>query len=101
MTMRISDHRNVVIAFAAFAVLLDQGDAGPLNAQNLSSVPDVHLIVESSIAATQRHWQARLHYTYIERDEDRRRDSAGHVTSEDVNVSRTILVNGVPFEQFV
>jgi hypothetical protein len=101
MTMRISEYRNVIVAFAAFAVLLDQGDAGPLKAQNLSSVPDVHRIVESSIAATQRHWQERLHYTYIERDEDRRRDPDGRVTSEHVDVSRTILVNGVPFEQFV
>jgi hypothetical protein len=101
MTMRISEYRNVVIAFAAFAVLLDQGEAGPLKAQNLSGVSDVHLIVESSIAATQRHWQARLHYTYIERGEDRRRDPDGRVTSEHVDVSRTILVNGIPFEQFV
>ena len=101
MTMRISEYRNVIVAFAAFAVLLDQGDAGPLKAQNISSVPDVHRIVKSSIGATQRHWQARLHYTYIERDEDRRRDPDGRVTSEHVNVSRTILVNGVPFEQFV
>jgi hypothetical protein len=101
MTIRISEYRNVIITFAAFAVLFDQGEASPVKAQNLSSVPDVRLIVESSIAATQRHWQARLHYTYIERDEDRRRDSAGHVTSEDVDVSRTILVNGVPFDQLV
>ncbi len=57
--------------------------------------------MESSIAATQRHWQARLHYTYVERDEDRRLDPAGRVKSEDVDVSRTILVNGVPFEQLV
>ena len=101
MTLRISECLNVVIAFAAFAVLLGQGGAGPLKAQNLSGVPDVHLIVESSIAATQRHWQARLHYTYIERNEDRRRDPDGRVTSEHVDVSRTILVNGIPFEQFV
>ena len=58
-------------------------------------------IMESSIAATQRHWQARLHYTYVEREESRRRDLAGRVKSEDVDVSRTILVNGVPFEQLV
>ena len=57
--------------------------------------------MESSIAATQRHWQARLHYTYLERDESRRRDPAGHVKSEDVDVTRTILVDGVPFEQIV
>jgi len=101
MTLRISEYRNAIVAFAAFAVLLDQGDAGPLKAQNLSSVLDVHRIVESSIAATQSHWQDRLHYTYIERDEDQHRDPDGRVKSEHVNVSRTILVNGVPFEQFV
>jgi len=101
MNMPIREYRNVIIAFAAFAALFDLGDVGPVQAQNLSSGPDVHQIVESSIAATQRHWQERLHYTYIERDEDRRRDSAGRVTSEHVDVSRTILVNGVPFEQFV
>jgi hypothetical protein len=90
-----------MITLAAFAVLLDQGDAGLVKAQNPSSVPDVHRIVESSIAATQRHWQARLDYTYLERDEDRRRNSAGRTTSENVDVSRTILVNGVPFDELV
>jgi hypothetical protein len=35
------------------------------------------------------------------RDESRRRDLAGRVTQEDVEVSRTILVNGIPFEQLV
>ena len=57
--------------------------------------------MEASIAATQRDWKARLHYTYIERDENRRRDLAGRVKSEDVEVSKMILVNGVPFEQLV
>src|SRR5712691_8917378 len=57
--------------------------------------------MDSSIAATQRHWQTRLHYTYVERDERRRRDLTGRVKSADVDVSRTILVNGVPFEQLV
>jgi hypothetical protein len=101
MTMRIREYRNVVITFAAFALFFAQGNGGPLKAQNLSNGPDVHRIVESSIAATQRHWQERLHYTYIERDEDRRRDPDGRVTSEHVDESRTILVNGIPFEQFV
>jgi len=57
--------------------------------------------MEASIAATQRDWKARLQYTYIERDENRRRDLAGRVKSEDVEVSKMILVNGVPFEQLV
>jgi hypothetical protein len=101
MNTWISEYRNVMITLAVFAILFGQGAAGPVKAQNLSGVPDVHLIVESSIAATQRQWQARLHYTYSERDEDRRRNSAGRVTSEVVDVSKTILVNGVPFDQLV
>src|SRR5665213_832492 len=101
MTIRISECRNALLTFAAFAVLFDQGTAGPVKAQNLSSAPDVHLIVHSSIAATQRYWQVRLHYTYLERDENRRRDSAGRMKSENVDVSRTILVNGIPFDQLV
>ena len=97
--MRISEHRNVIIMLAASFALFAQSDDFPVKSQDHSSVPDVRQIVESSIAATQRHWQARLHYTYMEREESRRRDLAGRVKSEDVDVSRTILVNGVPFEQ--
>ena len=99
--MRISEHGNVIIMLAASSALFAQSDDFPVKSQNHSSVPDVRQIVESSIAATQRHWQARLQYTYVERDENRRLDSEGRVKSEDVDVSRTILVNGVPFEQLV
>ena len=52
MTMRMRESRNVMTTLAVFAVLFDQGDAGLVKAQNLSSVPDVRRIVESSIAAT-------------------------------------------------
>ena len=86
---------------ALIAILFAQGDASRVKSQNRSSLPDARQIMEASIAATQRDWKARLHYTYMERDEDRRRDLAGHVKSEDVEVSKTILVNGVPFEQLV
>jgi hypothetical protein len=96
-----SGHAKTIIMFAASAALFAQDDTVPVQTRNHSSVPDVHQIMESSIAATQRQWQMRLHYTYMERDEDRRRDLAGHVKSEDVDLSRTILVNGVPFEQLV
>jgi hypothetical protein len=65
------------------------------------NAPDVRQIVASSIAATERSWQGRFQYTYMERDEDRRLDSQGRVKSEKVDVSRMILVNGVPFEQLV
>jgi len=69
--------------------------------QDLSSAPDVRGIVESSTAATQRHWRERLHYTYLAREESRRRTPDGRVKSEDVSVTRTILVEGVPFDQLV
>ena len=87
--------------FVASAAVSAQSDTSPVKNENRASPPDARQIMESSIAATERHWHARLHYTYIERDEDRRRDSAGRVKSEHVDVSRTILVNGVPFEQLV
>jgi hypothetical protein len=64
-------------------------------------VPEVRQIVAASIAATERSWHGRFQYTYVERDEDRRLDSEGRVKSEDVDVSRTILVDGVPFEQLL
>ena len=90
---RFSKRGKIIMIFAASAVLLAQGDTVPVEAQNHSSVPDARQIMGSSIEATQRQWQARLHYTYLERDENRRRDLAGHLKSEDVDVSRTILVS--------
>jgi hypothetical protein len=83
------------------AILFAHAEPSPVKSQDRSSAPDARQIMEASIAATQRDWKARLHYSYMERDEDRRRDLAGHVKSEDVEVSKTILVNGVPFEQLV
>ena len=90
--MRIGEPGNAIILLAVSATLSAQSDSG---------APDVRHIVQSSIAATQRHWQTRLQYTYVERDHVQRRDSDGRLTSEDVDVWRTILVNRVPFEQLV
>ena len=90
--MRIVERRSIIILLGASSVLV---------AQDHSSAPEVRQIVELSTAATQRHWQERLHYTYVVREESRRRGPDGRVKSEDVNVSRTILVDGVPFEQLV
>jgi hypothetical protein len=100
-TMRLSEHGKVIITLAASAALFAQGVDVRVKSGNQFSTPDVRQLVESSIAATQRHWQERLHYTYVERDQDRRLDSEGRLKSEDVDVSRTILVNGVPFEQLL
>ncbi len=99
--MWISEQRNVILLLAASSALFAQSNDFLVKSQNYSTAPEVRQIVESSIAATQRSWQGRLQYTYMERDEDRRLDSEGHVKSEEVDVSRMILVNGVPFEQLV
>jgi hypothetical protein len=45
---------------AASFALFAQGDDFPVKSQDHSSVPDIRQIVESSMAATHRHWQARL-----------------------------------------
>ena len=92
----------LLIVLAASAALFAQSNRGsPDRPRNLSIVPDARKIVGASIAATDRSWRARIHYTYMERDEDRRLDSAGRVKSEDVDFSTIIFVNGVPFEQLV
>ncbi len=90
---RIGAQGKVILLLAAFAF--------PVIGESLTGLPDARRIMEASIAATQRHWQERLHYTFVERDERRRRDPDGRVKSEAVDVTRTILVNGVPFEQLV
>jgi|SRR5579872_4332060 len=64
--MCISKHA-IIIMLAASSALFAQ-------AQNQSGVPDVRQIVQESIAATQRSWQGRIQYSYLERDEDRRLD---------------------------
>jgi hypothetical protein len=88
--------------FTATAVLFAQSDgSSPGNPQNHSNLADARQIMEPSVVATERNWQARGHYTYMKRDEDQRLDSDGRVKSEDVDISRIIFVNGAPFEQFV
>jgi hypothetical protein len=69
--------------------------------QDQSGVLDAHQIVKQSIAATERSWQARAHYTFMERDQDRRLDALGQLKSENIDVTRMILVNGIRFEQLI
>ena len=90
----------LLVVVAASAALCAQS-RGPDKPQNPASVLDAPQIVGQSVAATERSWQARNHYTYVERDEDRRLDSLGKVKSENVNVTRMILVNGARFEQLM
>jgi hypothetical protein len=90
----------LLIMVAASTALLAQS-RGPDTPQKHVSVADVRQIMSPSVVATERSWQARDHYTYTERDEDRRLTSQGQVKSENVDVSRMIVVNGARFEQLM
>jgi hypothetical protein len=86
-----------IVMLAAAAVLVAQNSSSADD----GSAPDARRIVEQSIAATEKSWQARDHHAYMARDQDRRLDVTGQVISEDVDVSRIIFVNGSPFEQLL
>ena len=62
---------------------------------------NVPQLVASSLAATERHWQERSHYTYMTRVESRRRDMQGNLKSQDVEISETTLTDHVPFEHLL
>src|SRR5258706_10767479 len=90
----------LLVVVAASSALFAQ-NSGPDKHQNHASVLDARQIVGLSVAAVERSWQARDHYSYMERDEDRRLDSLGQVKSENVDVTRMTLVNGARFEQLM
>src|SRR5581483_1559025 len=81
----------IIAMMAASAVGFAQVNASAAKPQNHSKRPDVRAIVGPSIAATDRSWRARIHYTYLQRDEERRLDSHGLVKSDDLEVSTIIF----------
>ena len=91
---------SLFLLLAASAALFAQ-TSGPGKPSIQANILDAHQIVTQSIAATERSWQARDHYTFMERDQDRRLDSLGQLKSENVEVTRMILVNGIRFEQLM
>jgi len=91
----------LVMLVASTALFAQSDGSSPDKRENDASALDARQIVSLSIAATERSWQARDHYAYMERNEDRRLDSLGQVKSETVDVTRTILVNGAHFEQLM
>jgi hypothetical protein len=89
----------VFLVMVAASTALFAQSSNPDKPQKQTSVADARQIVSPSVVATERSWQARDHYTYVERDEDRRLNSQGQVKSENVDVIRMIVVNGARFEQ--
>ena len=88
------------LMMAASTALVAQ-DRAPDTPQNHASIEDARQVMLPSVSATQRSWQARDHYTYVERDEDRRLNSLGQVKSESIDVTRMMVVNGARFEQLL
>src|ERR1700693_5691222 len=89
----------LVMVAASTALFAQSGN--PDKPQKQTSVADARQIVSPSVVATERSWQARDRYTYVERDEDRRLNSEGQVKTENVDVTRMIVVNGARFEQLM
>jgi hypothetical protein len=90
----------LLLAMAASTALWAQS-SGPDAPQDHASPADARRVVLPSILATQRSWQARDHYTYVERDDDRRLNSLGQLKSESVDLTRMMVVNGARFEQLL
>lgn len=81
----------LLVTLAASSALLAQTSGSlPGKQQDPASTLDVRQIIVPSVAAAKRSWEARdYHYTYMERDQDRRVDSRGQVTSEDVDITKS------------
>ncbi|MGB7844394.1 MAG: hypothetical protein WBL63_02175 [Candidatus Acidiferrum sp.] len=101
MEILAKSRMEMLLVMAAASTALFAQSGGPHEPHNRVSALDARQIVGQSVAATERSWQVRDHYIYTERVEDRRLDSLGHVKSENVDVTRMILVNGARFEQLV
>jgi hypothetical protein len=92
-------HIFLLMIVASTALFAQSG--GPATPQNQGSIVDIRQVLLPSVLATERSWSMRDHYTYMERDEDRRLNSLGQVKSETVDVTRIIVVNGARFEQLL
>jgi hypothetical protein len=90
--------KTLIVMLAASAPIFEQSTVSPVLPDH-SATPNAVAIVGPSIAATERSWKARAHYTYTQRAEDRRLDSDGRVKSEEVDVSTITSIDGVPVEQ--
>ena len=101
MKLRANSGMQSLLFMLATSGALFAQSSGPEKPQDQPNALDARQIVAQSIAATERSWQARDHFTFIERDQDRRLDTVGQVKSENIDVTRMILVNGIRFEQLM
>ena len=67
----------------------------------LAAQMDPREIVRRSIATWDRGSKTGRSYSYTERDEGRHLDASGVLQSDEVDVSKTIFVNGDPFQDLI
>ena len=99
ITAKSGVHILLLMIVASAALFAQSG--GPDTPRNQASIVDARQVVLPSVLATERSWAMRDHYTYMERDDDRRLNSLGQVKSETVDVTRMMVVNGARFDQLV
>jgi len=84
LASKVTSMRTLFTLFAASSSMLLGQSSGQPNASQ---------IAEQSIVVAERNWTARQSYTYVERNEEKRFDSAGRTRSTDVRVSRAVVLN--------
>ncbi len=67
----------------------------------LAQEPDAREIVRRSVDANDRNWKIARNYTFLERDEERRLDSAGQVKSKKIETHDVTLLEGSPYRRLV
>ena len=67
----------------------------------MGQTPDAHEIVERSVKAGEENWKIARNYTFLERTEERRLDSAGQVKSKEVKTYDITLLEGSPYDRLV
>jgi hypothetical protein len=92
---------HILLLMIVASAALSAQSGGPDTPRNQASIVDARQVVLPSVLATERSWAMRDHYTYMERDDDRRLNSLGQVKSESVDVTRIMVVNGARFDQLV
>ena len=92
---------HILLLMIVASAALSAQSGGPDTPRNQASIVDARQVVLPSVLATERSWAMRDHYTYMERDDDRRLNSLGQVKSETVDVTRIMVVNGARFDQLL
>ena len=90
----------LLIVLAASSALFAQ-NKGSEKPENPPIALEARQIVVQSLVAAELSWQARNTFIYMERDEDRRLDSTGQVQSQNVDVTKMNLVNGIRFQELM